>query len=69
MQVTPAFFAHVVNLLSPLADGQLCLILEVKFYGGEQIEIYMQSFGSVCQTRIAGTVHIGNWTRLVTRYL
>ncbi|XP_064604924.1 histone deacetylase 6-like isoform X2 [Liolophura sinensis] len=28
MQVTPAFFAHVVNLLSPLADGQLCLILE-----------------------------------------
>ncbi|KAK3101938.1 hypothetical protein FSP39_007516 [Pinctada imbricata] len=28
MEVTPACFAHFVNLLSPLAGGKLCLVLE-----------------------------------------
>ena len=29
MEITPAMFAHFVNLLSPLAEGKLCLIQEV----------------------------------------
>ena len=29
MEVTPAMFAHFVNLLRPLASGKLCLIQEV----------------------------------------
>lgn len=32
MEVTPAGFAQFVNLLSPLADGKLCLVLEVRYY-------------------------------------
>jgi hypothetical protein len=32
MEVTPAGFAQFVNLLSPLADGKLCLVLEVRSY-------------------------------------
>ena len=29
MEVTPAMYAHFVNLLSPLAEGKICLIQEV----------------------------------------
>ena len=29
MEVTPGCFAQYVNLLSPLAEGKLCLVLEV----------------------------------------
>lgn len=32
MEVTPAMFAHFINLLKPLAEGKLCVIQEVKPY-------------------------------------
>ena len=31
MEVSPAMYSHFVNLLSPLAEGKICLIQEVGY--------------------------------------
>ena len=55
MEVTPAMYSHFVNLLSPLAEGKICLIQEV----GYPCELNVVSF-FYCYSRVLRNCFIVN---------